>query len=86
MPNKHAAIKDLRKNKKHQAHNDRIKRNVRHLLKKSQDLLKEGNTKEAKAIVLAFQQAVDKATKVGVMSKNKASRKKSALMKALNKK
>lgn len=86
MPNKHAATKDLRKNKKRAAHNDRVKLNVRHLLKKSQELLKAGNAKESQAMVFAFQKAVDKATKVGVMSKSKASRKKSALMRSLNKK
>jgi len=83
MPNKHAAIKDLRKNKKRAVHNELIKRNVRHLLKKSQELLKEGKGKEAQAIALAFQQAVDKAAKVGVISKNKAARKKSSIMKAM---
>jgi small subunit ribosomal protein S20 len=86
MPQKHAAMKDLRKNKKHAAQNERVKRNVRHLLKKSEELLKEGKTAEAKTAILAFQQAVDKATKTGAVSKNKASRKKSVLMKALQKK
>ncbi len=86
MPNKHAAIKDLRKNKKRAAHNDRIKRHIRYLLKKSRDLLKEGKAKESQEISRAFQQAIDKAAKVGVVSKNKAARRKSSLTKAINKK
>jgi small subunit ribosomal protein S20 len=86
MPNKHAAIKDLRKNRKHAAHNERIKRNLRHLLKTCATLIEEGKTKEAEAAVHAAQQAIDKAAKRGVIEKNKASRKKSTLMKAIGKK
>lgn len=86
MPNKHAAIKDLRKNRKHAAHNERIKRNLRHLLKACTTLIEEGKMKEAQASAKAFQQAIDKAVKRGVVEMNKASRKKSSLMKAISKK
>lgn len=83
MPNKHAAIKDLRKNHKRAAHNARIKTNVKFLRKKSAELLEAGKTADAKEAIRALQQAVDKAAKTGVIKPNKAARQKSSLMKAL---
>lgn len=85
MPNKHAAIKDLRKNKRHAERNLRLKTHTRALLRKAKDLVKEGKASEAKTAVLAFQQIVDKAAKHNVLSRNAANRKKSSLMKALAK-
>jgi ribosomal protein S20 len=84
MPNKKAAIKDLRKSKKRQAHNLRIKTNVRQTYKQAQELIKAGKTEEAKPVIKKFQQAADKAAKVNAISRNKARRKKSTLMKALS--
>ena len=74
MPNKHAAIKDLRKNRKHAAHNAKIKMNVKQLLKQAQTLITAGKLKEAREVALKLQQAVDKAAKNHVLHKNKASR------------
>lgn len=82
MPNKHAAIKDLRQTKKRQARNTRIRTNVKHAYKEAQELLKAGKTEEAKAAVLKFQKAADKAAKKRAIEKNKVNRKKSTLMKA----
>ena len=81
MPNKHAAIKDLRKNKRHAVRNARVKTNVKALLKKARMLTKEGKKTEAATMTRAFQKAVDKAVKTGVFHKNFASRQKSSLMK-----
>jgi ribosomal protein S20 len=85
MPNKHAAIKDLRKNKRHAARNLRLKTHARALLRKAKDLLKEGKMAEAKTAAIAFQKVADKAAKNMVLSKNAMNRKKSSLMKALAK-
>jgi len=85
MPNKHAAIKDLRKNKKRAAHNARIKTNVKALFKKSKELAAAGKKDEAKTAAQKYQQAVDKAVKRGVVTRNQAARKKSQAMKALAK-
>jgi small subunit ribosomal protein S20 len=85
MPNKHAALKDLRKNRKRAAHNARIKTNVKALHKKSKELVAAGKKDEALTAARAYQQAVDKAIKSGVIHKNQASRKKSQVMKALAK-
>lgn len=84
MPNKKAAIKDLRQSKKRQEHNLRIKTNVRQTFKQAQELLKAGKTEEVKPIITKFQKAADKAVKLKVISRNKARRKKSTLMKAVN--
>ena len=83
MPNKHAAIKDLRKNKRRAANNSRIKTNVKSLYKTGLSEVKGAKKDEAQKAIRAFQQAVDKAAKRGVISKNAASRKKSALMKMM---
>jgi ribosomal protein S20 len=84
MPNKHAAIKDLRKNRRHAAANLRIKTNVKSLYQKALTLLKEGKAAEVTQAARAFQQAIDKATKRNVVSKNAARHKKSRLMKKIN--
>ena len=83
MPNKHAAIKDLRKNARRAARNARLKTHVKHLLRKTTDTLKEGSPQEAKAAAIAFQKIADKAVKNRVISKSLANRKKSSVMKAL---
>jgi ribosomal protein S20 len=80
MPNKHAAIKDLRKNERRAARNASVKTNVKALYKKAQALLKEGKP-EAKETIIKFQQAADKAIKTGVFNKHTVARKKSHLMK-----
>ncbi len=85
MPNKKASIKDLRQNHKRATHNARIKRNVKFLTKQSKDLITAGKKEEAKKSVIALQQAMDKAAKVGVISRNRARRKKSSFMSSLTK-
>lgn len=84
MPNKHAAIKDLRKNRKRAAHNAKVKTHVKFLRKKGTDLVSGGNAAEAKEAVRALQQALDKAAKLGIIKPNKAARQKASLMKALS--
>lgn len=83
MPNKHAAIKDLRKNKRRAARNARVRTNVKALVKKGKDLAASGSA-DLKEHAMKVQQAIDKAVKTGVIHRNAAARKKSALMKKLN--
>jgi len=54
-------------------------------LKKISKLLLAGKKDEAKNLISVAYQAIDKAAKRGVIKKNAAARKKSRLMKALNK-
>jgi ribosomal protein S20 len=83
MPNKHAAIKDLRKNKRRAERNFRLKTHMKAMLRKAQDLVKEGKLAEAKTAVSAFQAVADKAAKHGVVSRNAVGHKKSTMMRAL---
>ena len=84
MPTKKAAKKDLRQTKKRSVRNLRIKTNVKQTYKQAQELLKRGKIDEAKPIIKKFQKVSDKAVKVRIISRNKASRKKSILMKSIN--
>jgi small subunit ribosomal protein S20 len=86
MPNKQAAIKELRKNKRRATSNARVKTNVSHLFKKTVSLINADKLKEAKENYTKFQQAVDKAAKRNIISSNMAARKKSNLAKTLKKK
>ncbi|MDQ7815374.1 MAG: 30S ribosomal protein S20 [Patescibacteria group bacterium] len=85
MPNKQASIKHLRQTKKRQAHNDKLKSYIKFLTNASKKALDAKNFEEAKTHIAHFQQIMDKAVKVGIVKKNKASRKKSTLMKSLAK-
>lgn len=84
MPNKHAAIKDLRKNHRRAALNSRLKTHVKALDRNWKSLVKEGKT-EAKAAVTSFQQAAAKAAKKNVVHPNKVARLLSRAHKALTK-
>ncbi len=83
MPNKHAAEKDLRKNVKRAAKNNRMKTHVKSLSKQLITLVKEGKKDEAKTLGRKLQQALAKAAKNHVFHPNKAARKISALHVAL---
>lgn len=78
-------MKELRKTKKRTVHNAKIKVNVKALFAKSKANALKGDMESAKKEILAFQKAIDKAAKTHVISKNSASRKKSRLMKLVNK-
>jgi len=81
MPNKQAAKKALRQNKKHAAAN-KIRRDAfRETIKKT---LKAVSPDEAIQLARAAQQALDKAAKRGIIKKNTAARKISRLMKKVH--
>ncbi len=84
MPTKHAAIKDLRKNVKRHARNVRLTTHVKQTLRKSKELITKGDLANAKKEAIKFQQIIDKAAKKNAISKNAARRKKSRMMKAIN--
>jgi small subunit ribosomal protein S20 len=85
MPNQHAAIKDLRKNHRRAKVNLRIKTHIKSLHRSALDLIGGKKISESKAAIQTFQQAVDKAAKRNILSRNAAARKKSALAQALKK-
>jgi small subunit ribosomal protein S20 len=84
MPHKHHAIKDLRKSKKHATKNSDVRGAIKLMIKKSR---KAVETKDATAeqMVKDAIKKIDKATQKGILKKNTAARKKSRLMKRLNK-
>ncbi|MBI5654313.1 30S ribosomal protein S20 [Candidatus Uhrbacteria bacterium] len=86
MPNKQSSLKDLRKSKKRRESNQRTKSQLKFLLNKVKVLIKENKNKEALEAVKTYQQALDKAAKIGILKKNNASRKKSSVMRSINKK
>ena len=83
MPNKHAAIKDLRKNKKRAAKNAKMKMHTRTLVKNIRFLIKNGKKTEALAMVSKVQKTLDKAAKTHVFHRNKSGRIVSTISKAL---
>lgn len=84
MANKKSAIKELRKTKKRTAHNARIKTHFKHVFRECTDLIEAGQKDKAAEKAVEFQQVADKAAKLQIVSKNRANRKKSALMDMLN--
>lgn len=75
MPNKKAAIKDLKQNKKHALRNSLIKRNIKEIIKKGTKVVAKGD--KVDAIAKELQKAVDKAVKINVLKVNTGNRKKS---------
>jgi small subunit ribosomal protein S20 len=84
MPIKESAKKALRQVKKHRVLNLARAKAVKDIVKK---IKKQAltNKDEAKKLIAQAYQAIDKAAKRGVIKKNTAARKKSRLMKLLNK-
>ncbi|HPQ79766.1 MAG TPA: 30S ribosomal protein S20 [Candidatus Dojkabacteria bacterium] len=85
MPNLKTSIKDLRKSKRRETINDRLRNRVKRATKKHSELLKQGNTEEVKKNLVNVYKVLDKAAKKNVIKKGKADRLKSRLTKNLNK-
>lgn len=85
MPIKESAKKELRKAKKRRVLNVRRQKTMKDALKNIKKLILAGKKDDAKKLLSAAYQAIDKAAKRGVIKKNAAARKKSRLMKSLNK-
>jgi small subunit ribosomal protein S20 len=85
MPIKASAKKELRKALKRRVWNLQRQKTMKGALKKVEKLVLAGREDEAKKLIPAAYQAIDKAAKRGVIKKNTAARKKSRLTKLLNK-
>ena len=79
MPNRRAAVKSLRVDKKKHQRNLIIKRKIKKALKKFQALFTAKNLTEAKASLGEIYSLLDKAAKKNIMHPNTANRKKSRL-------
>ncbi len=85
MPIKASAKKEIRKAKKRRILNLQRAKMMKEALKKAQKIILSGKKDEAKKLISSAYQAIDKAVKRGIIKKNAAARKKSRLMKLLNK-
>jgi small subunit ribosomal protein S20 len=84
MANTKSALKELRKTKKRSVHNYSVKTNFKHLFRDCTDLIEAGDMENAKAKYIEFQKSADKAAKCHIISKNRANRRKAALMEMLS--
>ncbi|OGY49981.1 MAG: hypothetical protein A3B89_01165 [Candidatus Buchananbacteria bacterium RIFCSPHIGHO2_02_FULL_40_13] len=84
MPIKKAAIKALKQTKKRTRRNFKVKKNVKDLVKQSTKLIEAQGAEATQKVKLAIK-AIDKAVQNKVLKKNTGARKKSRLMKKLNK-
>jgi small subunit ribosomal protein S20 len=85
MPIKASAKKELRKALKRRVLNLQRAKAIKDTTKKIKKLVTAGQKEEAKKLISAAYQAIDKAVRRGVIKKNTAARKKSRLMKLINK-
>ena len=84
MPIKQAAKKALRQSLRHQKRNLTHYYKIKDLIKKVSVLTAQKKIDEAKSLLPQVYQALDKATKAGVLKKNAASRRKSRLTKLIS--
>lgn len=84
MPLSKSAKKELKKNLKRRLRNLRYKNKIKALQKEFKVLISKNKLEEAKKLLARLYKAIDKASKVGVIKKNKASRKKSQFAQMLN--
>ncbi len=85
MPIKDAGKKAMRSDVKKHVKNVRRSRTLKSLVKQARELIASKDAKQAKELMPKVQQAIDKATKAGVIKKNTAARKKSRLVAAIKK-
>jgi small subunit ribosomal protein S20 len=85
MPNLKTSIKDLRKNKRREVVNDRMRSRSKKSIKKFNTLLSDNNIEEAKATLKHIYKVLDKAAKKNVIKDGKADRLKGRLTKKFNK-
>ena len=85
MPIKQAAKKALRQSLRHQKRNLIYYHKIKDLIKKVRVLTSQKKINEAKSLLPEIYQVLDKAAKVGVIKKNRASRQKSRITKLVSK-
>jgi len=83
MANKKSALKAIRKGKKLQEKNSKLKDNLKWLVKKAEKAISEKSDK-AREFVKQLEKAVDKAVQKGVLKENTGRRRKSRIMAKFN--
>jgi small subunit ribosomal protein S20 len=84
MPIKHAALKQIRKDRKRHARNHAIQSELRTLTRRLVQLLQGQKVEEARALIHVVAQKYDRAASARVIHSNTAARSKSRLMRRLN--
>ena len=84
MPVKKSAMKALRQGDKRAQRNKNVKADIKTILKKSRKAI-DAKAKDSESLVKDTIKKFDKAAQKGIIKKNTAARKKSRLMKKLNK-
>lgn len=79
MPNKHAAIKSLRQDKKKHSRNAGVRTELRTLTKKVKSMLAENKRDEADTLLRKLESKLSRAAKNNVIKKGNASRRISRL-------
>ena len=85
MPRRRTSLKRNRQNQKKHLRNLRVKLQLKKTLKSLQELLNTKNLEEAKKVITKVFSQLDKAAKKNIIHPKTASRKKSRLMKRINK-
>ena len=85
MPNKKSAAKALRVSERRRLRNKAVRSATRTFMKKAQVAITGGETNPVADVIRQAISAVDRAARKGVIHPNNAARKKSRLMKRLNK-
>ncbi len=84
MPIKHAALKQLRKDRKRQPHNQAVRSELKTLTKRFLALLNGQQFNEAATLMRQVAKSYDHAASKGIIHRNTAARYKSRLMQRLN--
>ena len=79
-----SAKKSIRQTKRRKVQNLVYKNKIKNLIKEARVLVLQKKTNEAKKLLPAIYEALDKSAKAGVIKKNAASRKKSRMAKLIN--
>lgn len=85
MPQRKAAQKALRQNKKRRQENLKVKQNIKSTLKKFKKAVEAKDSVLGQETLTNIYKSLDKAVNKNIIHKNKASRKKSRLSKTLQK-
>ena len=85
MPRRRTSLKSNRVNKRKHTRNLKVKGQLKKTIKKFQELLTKENSTEAKAFISKVFSQLDKAAKKNIIHPATANRRKSRLMRKLNK-
>ena len=83
MPIKHAALKQIRKDRKRRQRNQAVRSQLKTLTKRLLVLLKDQKLDEAKALIHMVASKYDRAASKGIIHRNTAARYKSRLVRRL---